>query len=216
MKLEQCQLDYLAERGGNYDRKYGMFNMLLGTIQEDIKSVIELFGGTGIQTYYLNNKYNLDNHIVIDKDIRCCNCIKKFNNNVQVVNKNVFEYEDNKNYDLVVCDSVFNKKEFNNIVSLLDKFKSKYIIITDTGVFNVRFNKNKTYDAYWNDMFYKLKERGYYILRIKYSSDFGMMLLTKIDYGLQDVSKLQKEEINTDWRNYRDLVLDYIKKGEIE
>ena len=202
MKLEQSQLDYLKDRGSNYDRKYRMFELLLDKIPSNLDTVVELFGGVGIQSYYLQRDKNIANHITIDQDSECNAMFNKLMPSITRIHGNCFNYENSDKIDLVVCDSVFNKKEFEHIVSLVNKFDFDYLILTNTGVFNVRFNKDLSYEQYWSDLIKRLQQYNLYTSDVVYSSDFGMMLIRKDNYCNANVGKLYKNDVSKDWREY--------------
>lgn len=202
MKLEQSQLDYLSERGGNYDRKYKMFELLLDEIPNQLNVVLELFGGVGIQSYYLQQKKKITNHMAIDQDERCNDIAKSLMPCVNRINKNCFDYLYEGKIDLLVCDSVFNNKEFDNIVGLINKFDFDYLILTNTGVFNVRFNKQISYEQYWNTLVNHMADYGLYVNNIIYSCDFGLMLVRKIKMQDIIIKKLEHNNISRNWRGY--------------
>lgn len=202
MKINQNQLEYLMERGKNYDRKYRMFKMLIDKIPNKLNVVLELFGGVGIQSYYLQKYKNIETHTVIERDYNCYKIAKKLLKNVKCIHNDCFQYSYDGKVDLLVCDSVFNQKEFENVTSLVNKFDFDYLILTVTGVFNVRFNKNMTYDEYWNNLIEKLQNKGLYVSDIIYSSDFGISLIKKENTDCHDIIRLDNNDLSTMWRNY--------------
>lgn len=202
MKLEQSQLDYLKKRGSNYDRKYRMFELLLEKIPNKLDYVLELFGGVGIQSWYLQNMKDINKHISIDIDEHCNSISNKMLPNVNRINCNCFNYDDDVKVDLIVIDCVFNKKEFNNIVGLVNKFDFDYLILTNTGVFNVRFNKQLSYEQYWSDIIAQLQNNNLFTSDVVYSSDFGLMLIKKTKSDNVTVEKLSNGNISKDWRKY--------------
>lgn len=203
MKLEQSQLDYLYKRGKNYDKKYRIFELLLNKIPQELNLVVELFGGVGIESYYLQKNKKIVEHISIDKDIDCNKLSKQLLPNVTCLNFDSFEYENNKHIDLLVCDSsAFNKNVFDDIANLVNKFDFDYLILTNTGVFNVKLNKNMTYDKYWSELIEQLSERGLYTSDVIYTVDFGMMLVRKQKQNNVSIEKLSNDNLSTMWRSY--------------
>lgn len=202
MKLEQSQLDYLKERGSNYDRKYRMFELLLNELPNKLDRVIELFGGVGIQSYYLQQNKEIKNHIAIDQDERCNIIAKNLIPCIERINCDCFNYQTQEKVDLLVCDSVFNNKEFDNIINLINKFNFDYLILTNTGVFNVRFNKQMSYEQYWNTLASRMESHGLYINKIVYSCDFGLMLVKKTKPTNIIVEKLNNNDVSKIWRKY--------------
>ena len=202
MKLEQSQLDYLKKRGSNYDRKYRMFELLLEKIPNKLDYVLELFGGVGIQSWYLQNMKDINKHIFIDIDEHCNFISNKMLPNVNRINCNCFNYDDDAKINLIVIDCVFNKKEFNNIVDLVNKFDFDYLILTNTGVFNVRFNKQLSYEQYWSDIIAQLQNNNLFTSDVVYSSDFGLMLIKKTKSDNVTVEKLSNGDFSKDWRKY--------------
>lgn len=206
MKLKQSQLSYLCERGRNYDRKYRMFELLIDKIPDQLNLVLELFGGVGIQSYYLQNNKKISEHIAIDCDPNCYEIAKKLLPDITHINCNSFTYTSDKKIDLLVCDSVFNKKEFENITDLVSKFDFEYLILTVTGVFNVRFNKNLTYNQYWTNLISDLQKKGLYASHIVYSSDFGLMLIQKDKAECSEIERLNNNNLSTKWRKYTEVI----------
>lgn len=202
MELGQSQLDYLMKRGSNYDRKYKMFELLIEKIPDRLGTVVELFGGVGIQSWYLQREKYIDNHISIDIDDVCNKISNKMLPAVNRISCNCFDYLNTNKIDLLVCDSVFNKKEFENIVRLVSNFDFDNLILTNTGVFNVRFNKQLTYEQYWNELVKQLANYGLYVSDIVYSSDFGMMLIRRKKRETVSINKLVKGMVSKDWREY--------------
>lgn len=202
MKLEESQLSYLFKRNKEYDRKYGMFKHLISELH-DVNSVIELFGGTGIETQYIKKYLHPSKHVVCEQNEECCDILER-NNDIELFRGDCFEYKNNEEeFDLLVIDSVFNKKEFFTIISLINNYNYKYLIITNTGVFHVRFCPELTYHDYWqnliNDMEMTLNVKHQETV---YDYDFGIMLFSKTPCVNHNANK----NIYTDsyWRTIRD------------
>lgn len=211
MELEQSQLEYLANRGKNYDKKYYMFEKLLNKI-DNVNSVIELFGGIGIESTYIENKFNnICKHIIIEKDNKCFECLqKRFWNNkhIDIYNVDCFDFVYNDMVDLLVVDSTFNKKVSNKVLKLITNFKAKQIIITETGVFGVKFNKNLTYEQYWNNVKYNLSKIGLFLTDVEYYTDFGLMLIkTSNNNKPLNLHYVTKECQSLLWRDIRDGII---------
>lgn len=206
MELSQSQLDYLKNRGSNYDRKYRMFEIMLDKIPYKLDNVLELFGGVGIQSWYLQNIKDIVNHVSIDMDDDCNAISNKMLPNVNRLCIDSFSYEDADKVALLVHDSVFNNKEFNNVVELVNKFDFDNLILTNTGVFHVRFDKSMTYEKYWDCLIDQLAECGLLVSDVVYSTDFGMMLIRKSAVAKASVCKLAKGDVSKDWRKYVDEV----------
>lgn len=202
MKLEQSQLDYLHKRDKNYDKKYRIFELLLGRIPSKLDLVLELFGGVGIESYYLQQNKEIVNHISIDKDEKCNEISRLLLPNVNRLNCDSFEYQNKDHIDLLVCDSFFNKGVFNDVVNLVNKFDFNHLILTDTGVFSVRFHKNMTYEKYWSELIKRLSEKGLYVSDVIYTVEFGMLLIRKEKQESVSVEKLDNDNLSTAWRNY--------------
>ena len=202
MKLEQSQLDYLYKRGKNYDKKYRIFELLLDRIPQKFNLVLELFGGVGIESYYLQQNKEIVKHISIDKDEDCNKLSRQSLPNIIRLNCNSFEYENNEHIDLLVCDSTFNKNVFAEVVNLVNKFDFDYLILTNTGVFNVKLNKNMTYEKYWSELIKQLSEHGLHTSDIIYTVDFGMMLIKKEKQDNVSIEKLDNDNLSKTWRSY--------------
>lgn len=213
MKLEQSQLDYLKERSGNYDRKYRMFEILLSRVPNRLNTVVELFGGIGIQTHYISKTKEVGKHISIDVD-KSCNIVSKLlNPNVERIEANTFEFKYKDKIDLLVCDGTFNNSSFEKLTELVNRFDFDNLILTNTGVFNVRFNKDMTYEQYWENMRIKLEQKGLLLTDVVFSFDFGLMLIRKTNINNARICLLEKGDISTDWRSYRDSAIKLLENN---
>lgn len=213
MKLEQNQLEYLFNRSKNYDKKYYMFEKLLDKINDDINTIVELFGGVGLESFYLQNKFkNIKNHIIIEKDLNCYNILKNNLNKfpvIQTYNIDSFDFKYDNFIDLLVVDSSsFNKKIYDKIINLIKRFNYKYLIITDTGVFNVKLNKNLTYEQYWNNLKYKLANDNLYLTDVEYCNDFGLMLINTEQENSFNIHYVTKDDKSLLWRDIRNQILE--------
>ena len=215
MELNQSQLDYLFTRSKNYDRKYCMFYDMLHNIPEPekIHSCVELFGGVGISSKYIENYFNLTKHTIIDLDPQCCTILQKQFPNREILNIDNVTYNNNEIIDLLVIDSVFNQKVFEQIISLIQKFNFKYLILTNTGVFNVRWNKKiSSYEEYWEQLTEKLKSFNLYTKNIIYGSEFGFMLITRESIKEMTLDRYPASKKLTTWRPYVENIKNYLEK----
>lgn len=205
MKLNQSQLEYLFTRSKNYDRKYCMFYDMLHNIPnpEEIQTCVELFGGVGISSKYIEDTFTLSQHTIMDLDPQCCTVLKKEFPDSEILNIDNTTYENNELIDLLVVDSVFNKSVFDQIVSLINKFNFKYLILTNTGVFNVRWNKKlASYDEYWEQLDKELNKYGLYTHKVIYGSEFGFMLVTREPTDNLVLDRYPAEKKLDTWRPY--------------
>jgi len=211
LKLEESQLSYLEKRGNEYDRKYGMFKHLIEKI-DHVESVVELFGGTGIETEYIKKYLSPSIHVVCEQNLECCKALE--NKDILLIKGNCFDYSYPGNIDLLVVDSVFNKKEFDKITNLIGKFSFKYLILTNTGVFHVKFEKWNTYENYWTSLIDQICTKlDISHLKTVYDYDFGMMLFAKNEDTTYDFEKNTYKD--TLWRDIRADTLNYIKNSSI-
>lgn len=205
MKLNQSQLEYLFTRSKNYDRKYCMFYDMLHSIpnSEEIQTCVELFGGVGISSKYIEDTFNLSKHTIIDLDPQCCAVLQKEFPDNEVLNIDNTTYKNDEFIDLLVIDSVFNKSVFDQIVSLINKFDFKYLILTNTGVFNVRWNKAlASYDEYWEQLDKELNKHDLYTQKVIYGSEFGFMLITREPTEKLVLDRYSADKKLTTWRQY--------------
>lgn len=146
MKMLQSQLDYINKRNYNYNQKYIMFQYLLQklTFDRSIK-VLELFAGIGIESNIINKNYIIDNMTSLELDYETFKVLEKNKlDNQTVINSNCFEYVDSINYNLLLCDcNSFCKKNYLQILNLIDRFNFEYCILTFTGIYHLKFKKNK-------------------------------------------------------------------------
>lgn len=218
MKIEQSQLEYLFTRSKNYDRKYQMFYDIIRNIPcEAIHTCIELFGGVGISSKYIEEYFNLTEHTIIDLDSKCCQILKRQYPTREILNIDNTIYNNKKDTDLLVIDSVFNKSVFEKVVSLIKKFNFKYLILTNTGVFNVRWNKSlSSYDEYWELLDKELNTYSLYTHKVIYGSEFGFMLITKEPAEKIVLDRYPAEKKLTDWRAYVEDIKCYLENENKE
>lgn len=213
MDINQSQLKYLFNRSKNYDRKYYMFYDIIHNIPEPetIQTCVELFGGVGISSKYIENCFNLIQHTIIDLDPQCCEILKKEFPTREILNIDNTTYINDKEIDLLVVDSVFNKLVFNKVVSLIKKFNFRYLILTNTGVFNVRWNKKlASYEEYWEQLTKELEKYKLYTQKVIYGSEFGFMLITQEPIEKMTLDKYSADKKLTDWRPYVEEIKNYL------
>lgn len=207
MKIDESQLTYVAQRTTQYDRKYGMLKNLLGAIGK-VDSALELFGGIGLNSRYIQKYCHPDTHAAIEKDPDCFGYLRK--SGVHAINDYCFTYTapDTK-VDLLVVDSVFNERVYDAVTDLINKYDFKYVLIVNTGVFHVRFDKKLTYDMYWNRMIDSLcaKLNAHHVKTL-YDMDFGMMLFTRDEAQSNELTNYVRNIYrDTDWREMRSDIL---------
>lgn len=207
MKIDESQLTYVAQRTTQYDRKYGMLKNLLGAIGK-VDSALELFGGIGLNSRYIQKYCHPDTHAAIEKDPDCFGYLRK--SGVHAINDYCFTYTapDTK-VDLLVVDSVFNERVYDAVTDLINKYDFKYVLIVNTGVFHVRFDKKLTYDMYWNTMIDRLcaKLNAHHVKTL-YDMDFGMMLFTRDEAQSNALTNYVRNIYrDTDWREMRSDIL---------
>ena len=215
MKLNQSQLEYLFDRSKNYDRKYQMFYDILRDIPnpETINTCVELFGGVGISSKYIEECFNLKKHTIIDLDPQCCTILHEQFPTREILNIDNTTYNNKEIIDLLVIDSVFNKAVFKQIISLIKKFNFKYLILTNTGVFNVRWNKAlSSYDEYWEQLNEELNQYNLYTKKVIYGTEFGFMLITKNPSEQIILNKYPASKKLTSWRPYVENIKNYFKE----
>jgi len=203
---EKSQLEYLFKRQKNYDRKYGMFvNIIESVVGQEI-DVLELFGGVGIQTYLLDLFTKPKFHTVVERDEHCLRILGYFNKNKDVIEGDAFEYDHDFEYDLAILDSGMNKSNTDKHIKLLKNVKAKKIIITETGVYNVKFHKDLTYEQYYKNVAKRLQSAGFKVERIVYECNFGMILINQEHQGGLIIEK--NTYTNLCWRDYVELIKD--------
>ena len=207
MKIDESQLTYVAQRTTQYDRKYGMLKNLLGAIGK-VDSALELFGGIGLNSRYIQKYCCPDNHTALEKDPDCFGYLAK--SGVHAVNDYCFTYDaPNKKIDLLVVDSVFNERVYDEVTELINKYDFTYVLIVNTGVFHVRFDKKLTYDMYWNGMVDRLCSKlNAHHMKTLYDMDFGMMLFTRDESQPNELTNYVRNIYrDTDWREMRSDIL---------
>ena len=78
-----------------------------------------------------------------------------------------------------------------------------YLILTNTGVFNVRWNKKlASYDEYWEQLDKELNAHGLYTHKVIYGSEFGFMLVTREPADNLVLDRYPAEKKLDTWREY--------------
>jgi hypothetical protein len=209
---EKSQLEYLFKRQKSYDKKYGMFTRLLeGVVSTEI-NVIELFGGVGIQTYLLDLFTKPKKHTVVERDEHCLRILKYLNKDKEVIEGDAFDYGDVAEYDLAVLDCFMNKGNMDKYIKLLKGIKAKKYIITETGVFNVKFHKDLTYEQYYKNLAKKLQSAGFKVELVLYECNFGMILINQEHKGGLIIEK--NTYTNLCWRDYVSVLKDEVLDDE--
>ncbi|MFH1585967.1 MAG: hypothetical protein ABIB79_04320 [archaeon] len=198
---EKSQLEYLAKRNKSYDKKYGMFFALLEGL--NVERVLELFGGVGIQTYYLENHKKITQHTIIERNEECFKILKSMFPNKEIIlsDNRVLEYKEE--YDLVILDSGMNKSNFNETIELMKRINSKCFIITETGAFRVKFKKNFSHEDHYKEVIKKLDSFNYKVEKVLYEYNYGLILINNNFLGIPTINR--NTFSNIEWR-------DYIKK----
>jgi len=196
MKTTDSQLNYLSKRGKSYNQKYGILSEIIQYLPKD-KKVIELFGGVGITSYFIQ-KYLSPTQLVINElDDRCIEILKKFNN-VTVKKEDSF-YSDIKEYDIVFVDSNFTKKMFKKFDGIFRGIKDT-LILTETGIFNLVFNKKLSQEEYFKDYEKLFSKYGLYLHKVYYTHSFSIMEIQKT-FSLGPIIYKHTNE-DTEWKEY--------------
>lgn len=207
MKIDENQLNYVTQRTTQYDRKYGMLKELLESVGK-VDSALELFGGIGLNSRYIQKYCCPDKHTALEKDADCFELLEK--SGVCAVNDYCFTYTapDTK-VDLLLVDSVFNERVYNAVTDLINKYDFKYVVIVNTGVFHVRFDKELSYDMYWNNMIERLCAKlSAHHMKTVYDMDFGMMLFTRDGARPNEQTNFVRNTYrDTEWREMRSGIL---------
>ena len=207
MKIDESQLNYVGQRTTQYDRKYGMLKNLLESIGK-VDSALELFGGIGLNSRYIQKYCTPKEHTAIEQDPDCFGYLLK--SGVYAVNDYCFTYAaPNTKVDMLVVDSVFNEGVYDAVTDLINKYDFKYVVIVNTGVFHVRFDKKLTYDMYWNSMIDRLCSKlNAHHVKTLYDMDFGMMLFTRDGTQPNELTNYVRNIYrDTDWREMRSDIL---------
>lgn len=204
MKTTDSQIDYLSKRGKSYDYKYGiLLNIIQAYLPKD-KKVIELFGGVGITSHLIQSNLNPETHIINEIDDRCIEVLKEVKADTSLLDTAVIKKEDSffsdiKEYDIVFADSNFTKKQFKKFDNIFRGIKDT-LVLTETGVFNLAFNKTKTVNDYFEEYKKLFKKYNLGLFAIFYTHSFSIMVLKKSYNGECILSKNSNEY--RDWRNY--------------
>jgi hypothetical protein len=204
MKTTDSQIDYLSKRGKTYNYKYSILSDIMELFLHQDKNVIELFGGVGITSYFIQKQLNPRTHVINEVDDRCINALKEIQEDTPLLDGAVIKKEDSffcdiKDYDIVFADSNFTKKMFGKFDGIFRNIKNT-LVLTETGVFNLTFNKTTTAEDYFKDYQERFKKYGLYLHCAFYTHTFSIMLLKKIPLEKAIITKYTNE--NTEWKEY--------------
>jgi hypothetical protein len=136
-------------------RELGAFRELIKDLK-GVKSVCELFGGSGWHSAAIQDLIKPKRHVVKDIAPTCVESIQRSLPGVEVERRDSYQYAregfDKERFDLVHAD--FNQytplrgvhdKLYKDVIPAIFKAAKKYAIITDSAIFGVaRFEKNRT------------------------------------------------------------------------
>lgn len=204
MKNADSQLSYLHSRGKNYTKKYSIYKKIILEFSTG-DSILELFGGVGITTYlirkYFPNKLLL--HTVIEIDDDCFSVLaKNFNKRCNLIKTDSDKFKFSNNiYDYIFHDRSFNPSKINEL-ERFKKFKGT-IILTDTGIFHLKFDKEKDISKYFNTLNNSINVYGLYINKAFYTNEFSILLLS------HTITKIEMIDCNDlvydmEWKYYLD------------
>ncbi len=195
---EKSQLEYLSKRNKSYDKKYGMFFKIIENLS--VKRVLELYGGIGIQTHYLEKFKKINSHKIIERNQECYKILKSSFPNKEIILADNRDLKYKETYDLTVLDSGMNASNFNETIKLIENIDSKYFIITETGAFRVKFNKNLNHEDHYKNIIEKFNSVGFKVEKILYEYNYGLILIHK---GFTENPSINKNTFtNEEWRNY--------------
>ena len=207
MKNSDSQLSYLSKRNKNYNKKYSILQTI---IDKDIKTnskILELFGGVGITTYLLQKYANPIYHKIFEIDEECYKLLKQNFDNCEILksDSDIFIEEDYNVYNYIFHDRSFTPKKISELSKFIN-FKGK-IILTDTGIFNLKFNKNRSIFDYFNELNIKLLEFGFYINKAFFTFEFSILIISKTKTKIEIIDCNNDKFNNDEWKRY---VIKYI------
>jgi len=205
MELEQSQLVYLQSRKKSYDLKYGILNHIIKENLKDGMNILELFGGVGLTSCLIQKKIIPKKQEVLEICEKCIEILKRKEKNFKnfiVKNQNAFSFDDYSDYDYIFIDNAFTLSKFSifdRLFNRISKMNKGNIILTETGIFNLRFNKKSPEKHFEevNDRF--IKKYGLFIKNVYYTSNFSIIHLIKNKTEM----KIEKwTALDKSWRMY--------------
>jgi len=172
-KIGEPQRTYLQQRHKKaYNIKYSIYDTISKNIKQDSR-ILEMFGGIGINTYFLMKNANPKLLRSYEIDPICADFLKatyKDKANVEVIEGDCFN--EREDFDYIYIDgsnfSASNLSQYVPIFEMLSKMTGK-VFITDSGYFKFRYLKPDKRDSAIFD---------YYDYYDKVFNSYGMSLGT--------------------------------------
>lgn len=143
--IGEPQREYLHKRHKKaYNIKYSIYDAISHGVKKDSR-ILEMFGGIGINTYFLMKNASPSLLKIYEIDSICADFLKetyKDNNRVEVIEgDSINEIED---FDYIYIDgSNFSASNLSQYVEVFEALKHKHaeVFITDSGYFKFKFIK---------------------------------------------------------------------------
>jgi len=210
--VEKSQLFYLKKRKIDYNRKYYIIKQIVLSLKPKSK-VLELFGGVGITTFFIQ-KYMLPKvHKIIELDYECFEKLKHNFNTCTILNLDSFKIKEKWNdYDYIFYDYAFTPKKINDF-NRFTNYKGT-LIVTDTGIFHLLFSKEKNVIEYFTDLNSKFNKIQLYINKVFYTHKFSIILISnnKTEIVIEDANKYVYDN---EWKKYVDKYVFNIQTNKL-
>lgn len=185
-------LHYLSDRPDLVAAKcWATFWLLesLGLDKEKKRNVIEYFAGAGISTTIIRGMFDVDYHVLVDKDGNCFDQLSSIDPTLNVIKADFTKIEKvEDHFDLKFLDfprsSIANMHTAWGIDNFLSVFKSgpSAVVWTDTAVSYSMAVHGKTYKKYFNTSREINSPEAYY-------EEYSSWLFEKTGYSIASVAK---------------------------
>jgi hypothetical protein len=185
--IGEPQRTYLHKRHKKaYNIKYSIYELISKQINPQAR-ILEMFGGIGINTYFLMKNANPKLLRIYEIDSVCANFLKdtyKDNANVEVIEGDCFnECED---FDYIYIDgsnfSASNLSQYIPIFNMLSKMTGQ-VFITDSGYFKFRYMKpdkrDKAIQEYYENYDKVFNTYGMSLGTVYEGNEFAVLSLAK-------------------------------------
>jgi len=186
-KIGEPQRTYLQQRHKKaYNIKYAIYDSISTIIKPDSR-ILEMFGGIGINTYFLMKNSNPKLLRTYEIDPICAEFLKvtyKDRANVEVIEGDCFNECEDFNYIYIDGSnfSASNLSQYVPIFKILSKMTGE-VFITDSGYFKFRYIKPerrpteiREYYEYYNRL---LNEYGLHIEMVCFGNEFAVLHLVR-------------------------------------
>lgn len=186
--LEVSHLEYVNKRNVTYNKKYTIIEHIVKDWKDGC-SIVELFGGVGITTFFIRKHVKPKLHTILDINKDCISELKAKYPDADIRLQSAHDFDEFEKYDYVLFDPVefslpkIKELRFDCIFERMVGDKPHTMILTDLGFFVFTFIKREKWDSElkkfvdrYNSVF---SQYGFYINRLFYANEFSQIEFMK-------------------------------------